>query len=60
MFNDRVKEIELVAEMLGGEDTFTSTHPIFIASNGINLTVVSRPSQWLSTIPTWEGVGRET
>ncbi|KAI3478074.1 hypothetical protein L1887_60005 [Cichorium endivia] len=58
--DDGVEEVELVAKGLGLEEALASTHPVLVAADGVDLTVVGGPSHGLSTVPGGEGVGGES
>ena len=55
-----IEHLELVAENVGLHDTLTSTHPVLVSSQCVDLTIVSGPSQRLRAVPGGKCVGRET
>ena len=40
-------------------DTLTRKHPVRISSERIDLAIVRHETTWLSSIPTWECIGRK-
>ncbi|GFZ47935.1 hypothetical protein JCM24511_05682 [Saitozyma sp. JCM 24511] len=58
--DDRVEQVELVLEVLRLEVTLARAHPVLVAPDGVDLTVVSGPSHGLRTVPRGEGVSGET
>lgn len=46
--------------MLRLEVTFSSSHPVLVSSNSVDLSVVCCPSERLGSVPRREGVGGES
>ncbi len=57
---DGVQLLEVVTQNWGLHDAFASTHPVEVALDGVDFTVVRNHAVWVSQWPFREGVGRET
>ena len=55
-----VQIVELVTEDIRLEYTLSGAHPILVATESVDFTIVGSPAQWLSTVPGRECVGGET
>ncbi len=47
IFNDGEQSLQLIAKEVGLENALSSSHPVLVASQCIDLAVVSKPSQGL-------------
>ena len=52
--------IQIIAKNFRGHAFFARGHPVNIATNSINLTIVGNHPEGMRQVPCWEGVGGET
>ena len=56
--NDR-RNLTDIAQSLTAQHTLARLHPGTVTTDGVDLTIVGKETEWLSQAPCWEGVGRE-
>ncbi len=59
-FNNRKQLLQVVAPEFAFHDALSSVHPVAVAVDGVDLSVVGHKPQRLSSVPAGERVGRKT
>ena len=57
--DDRENFLEIIAEQLRGQHTLARMHPVFIAAQGIDLTVVNKIAIGMRPSPAGKRIGAE-
>lgn len=60
LFNDGIQFVKVFFVFGTVHNTFSSPHEINVSTKGVDLSIVSQHSVWLSAVPARECVGRES
>ena len=56
--NHRLQVLDGIAEDIGGHPVFMAGHPVLVATDGVDLTIMRQHTKRLRQLPGWHGVGR--